>query len=318
MRRRDFLSIIGGAAAGWPLAARAQQTTMPRIGVLLVAGPEIMGPFPQALRDLGYFEGKNIQIEMRSAEGEANRLPGLAAELVRSKIDIIVASQTPAIVAARNATSDIPIIMAPAGDPVALGLVASLARPGGNITGLSAAGPEVAAKSLELIREIVPAARRVAALGNANDPFVRPFLEQIEKGAPMVRLEIQPIMVRDSDELERAFAAMAQERADAVVIQGSLPVKSTLELALKYHLPAFASQKSVAQAGAVVSYSADFAERGHKIAGYVDNILKGAKPAELPVQQPTKYELVINLKSAKALGLTIPESVLVRADEVIE
>jgi putative ABC transport system substrate-binding protein len=291
---------------------------MPRIGVLLVAGPEIMGPFPQGLRDLGYFEGKNIQIEMRSAQGDANRLPGLAAELVRSKIDIIVASQTPAIVAARNATSDIPIIMAPAGDPVALGLVASLARPGGNITGLSAAGPEVAAKSLELIREIVPAARRVAALGNANDPFVRPFLEQIEKGAPMVRLEIQPIMVRDSDELERAFAAMAQERADAVVIQGSLPVKSTLELALKYRLPAFASQKSVAQAGAVVSYSADFAERGHKIAGYVDNILKGAKPAELPVQQPTKYELVINLKSAKALGLTIPESVLVRADEVIE
>ncbi len=317
MRRREFIALIGVAVA-WPRAAPAQQTKMPRIGVLLVAGSEVLGPFQQALRDLGYIEGKTIQIDMRSAEGRANLLPELAAELVRSKVDVIVASQTPAIMAAKNATRDIPIVMAPAGDPLALGFIASLARPGGNITGLSAANDELAAKSLELIREIIPTARRVGVLGNASDPFVKSFLEHIQQAAPMVRLEVQPIMVRGDEELEGAFAAMARERSDAVVVQSSLPVKLTVDLALKYRLPSVSAQTSDARAGRLATYSASFAERSRQIAGYVDNILKGAKPSDLPVQQPTKFELVINLKTAKTIGIVISTSLLARADEVIE
>jgi putative tryptophan/tyrosine transport system substrate-binding protein len=317
MRRREFITLLGGAAV-WPHAARAQQTKMPHIGVLLVAGSEVLGPFQQALRDLGYIEGKTIQIDMRSAEGRANLLPELAAELVRSKVDVIVASQTPAIMAAKNATRDIPIVMAPAGDPLALGFIASLARPGGNITGLSAANDELAAKSLELIREIIPTARRVGVLGNVSDPFVKSFLEHIQQAAPIVRLDIQPIIIRGDDELEDAFAAMARERSDAVVVQSSLPVKLTVDLALKYRLPSFSAQTSDAHAGRLATYSASFAERSRQIAGYVDNILKGGKPSDLPVQQPTKFELVINLKTAKAIGTVISTSLLTRADEVVE
>jgi putative ABC transport system substrate-binding protein len=225
--------------------------------------------------------------------------------------------QTPAAHAAKNATRDIPIVMM-AGDPIAMGLISNLARPDGNITGLSSSAAELAAKSLELVPEIVPAARRVGVLGNADDPFMKPFLEQIHQGAPTVRLEVQTIIVRGIDELDGAFAAIARDRADAVVIQGSFPVKPTVDPALKYRLPSLSTQKSAVQAGILMSYSASFAERGRQIAGYVDKILKGAKPADLPVQQPTKYEIAINLKTAKALGLTIPPTFLARADEVIE
>jgi putative tryptophan/tyrosine transport system substrate-binding protein len=316
MRRREFLTLLGGAAVTSPFAAHAQKRVA-RIGVLLVGGPEFMGPYRDALRDLGYVEGKNIQLEVRSARGQTNRLPELAAELVRSKVDVIVASLTPAVTAAKNATRDIPIVMAPAGDPVATGLIANLARPGGNITGLSATGAQLSSKNLELIREIVPTARRVAVLGNPSDPFTKPYLEQIHEGAQAMRFDIQPIMVRGSDELDGAFTAMARERADAVIIQGSLPIKS-IDLALKYRLPVLSHQKFVAQEGGLASYSASIAERGREIAGYVDKILKGAKPADLPVQQPTKFELVINLKTAKALGLEVPPTLLARADEVIE
>jgi putative tryptophan/tyrosine transport system substrate-binding protein len=316
MRRREFITLLGGAAA-WPLGVRAQQAKMPRIGVLLVSDPEPMGPFREALRDFGYVEGKNIEIEVQSAEGQAIRLPELAAELVRRRVDVIVAVQTPAAHAAKNATRDIPIVMM-AGDPIATGLISNLARPDGNLTGLSSSAAELAAKSLELVPEIVPAARRVGVLGNADDPFMKPFLEQIHQGAPAVRLEVQTIIVRGNDELDGAFAAIARERADAVVIQGSFPVKLTVDLALKYRLPSLSTQKSAVQGGILMSYSASFAERGRQIAGYVDKILKGAKPADLPVQQPTKYEIAINLKTAKALGLTIPPTFLARADEVIE
>jgi putative tryptophan/tyrosine transport system substrate-binding protein len=318
MRRREFISLLGGAAAGWPLAARAQQAKMPHIGVLLASGPEPMGPFREALRDLGYVEGKNVQIEIRSAQGQATRLPELAAELVRSNVDVIVAVQTPAAHAAKNATRNIPIVMAPAGDPIATGLISNLARPDGNLTGLSATAAETVAKSLELIPEIVPGAHRVGVLGNANDPFMKPFLEQIRQGAPGVRLEIHQIIVRGSEDLDGAFAAIARERANAIVVQGSLPDKLMAALALRYRLPSLSTQKSAVQAGLLMSYSASFAERGRAIAGYVDKILKGAKPADLPVEQPTKFELVINLKTAKALGLTLPATLLARADEVIE
>jgi putative ABC transport system substrate-binding protein len=316
MRRREFITALCGVAA-WPLVARAQQTKMPRVGVLLVSGPEPMGPFREALHDLGYFEGKNIEIEIRSAQGRDIRLPELAAELVRMQVDVIVAVQTPAAHAAKNATRDIPIVMM-AGDPIATGLISNLARPDSNITGVSAAAAELAAKSLELIPEIVPGARRVGVLGNADDPFITPFLEQIQKGALAVRLEIHQIVVHGSDELDGAFAAIVRGRADAVIVQGSLPVKQTVDLALKHRLPSLSTQKSAVQAGILMSYTASFAERGRQIAGYVDNILKGAKPADLPVQQPTKYEIAINLRTAKALGLDIPPMLLARADEVIE
>jgi putative tryptophan/tyrosine transport system substrate-binding protein len=318
MRRREFIALLGGAAAAWPFATRAQQSDrMRRIGLLLVAGPEPLGPFREALGKLGYIEGKDIQIEVRSAQGRDTRLPELAAELVRSGVDVIIAVQTPAAHAAKNATHDIPIVVM-AGDPIATGLISNLARPSGNVTGMSVTADEAAAKSLELIREIIPGARRVGVLGNADDPFMVPFFDQIQRGALNVSLEAHQIIVHGSEELNSAFAAIAGERADAVVIQGSLPVKPTVSLALKYRLPSLSTQKSAVQAGILMSYSASFAERASVIASYVDRILKGAKPADLPVQQPTTYELTLNRKTARALGLEIPPTLLVRADEVIE
>jgi putative ABC transport system substrate-binding protein len=317
MRRREFIGLVGGAAL-WPLAARAQQPTkVPRIGVLLISGPEPMGPFRESLRDLGYAEGKNIQIEVRSAQSQVARLPELAAQLVRSQVDVIVAIQTPAVYAAKNATRDIPIVMM-AGDPIGTGLISNLARPDGNLTGLSGAAAELAAKSLELIPEMVPGARRVGVLGNANDPFMKPFLKDIQQAAPKVRLEVHQIIVRNSNELDGAFAAIARAQADAIMIQGSLSDKLTVDLALKYRLPSLSTQNSAVQAGLLMSYSADLTERGHEIARYVDKILRGTMPGDLPVQQPTRYELAINLKTAKALGLTVPPVLLARADKVIE
>jgi putative ABC transport system substrate-binding protein len=317
MKRREFLTLLGGAAVIPPLAAYAQQK-IPRVGILLLAGPELLGPFPEAMRDLGYIEGKNIQIETRSAQGQVSRLPELAAEMVRNKVDVIVASLTPSIVAARHATSDIPIVMAPAGDPVATGLVSSLARPGGNITGVSGTAAELAAKSLELIRELLPAAQRVGVVAHATDPFSKPFVEQIQRGGKTTRFDIHIIAVQGNDELEAAYTELVRERVDAVILQGTLAVSAQVNLAVKYRLPTLNNQTNIARAGALISYGASIKERGREVTLYVDKILKGAKPAELPVQQPTKFELVINLKTAKALGLTIPPTLLARADEVIE
>ena len=317
MKRREVLALLGTAAAGLPVSTFAQQR-VPRIGVFLIAGPELMGPYREALREFGYVEGNNIQIDVRSAQGHASRLPELAADFVRSKVDIIVASLTPAITAAKNATRNIPIVMAPGGDPVATGLVASLARPGGNITGVSGIAAELGAKSLELIREFVPAARRVGVVVNANDPFSKPLLEQIQNGAKATRFDIYPIMVRGGDELESAYAALAREPVDAVIMQGSLPIQPQVNLALKYRLPTLSNQTNVAHAGALVSYGASIAERGRQIASYIDKILKGAKPANLPVQQPSTFEMTINLKTAKAIGLTVSPMLLARADGVIE
>jgi ABC-type uncharacterized transport system substrate-binding protein len=301
--RREFITLLGGAAA-WPLVARAQQDRTRRIGLLLVTGPEPLGPFREALADLGYVEGKNIQIELRSARGQEQRLPELAAQLVGTQPDLIIAVQTPAAHAAKNATRDIPIIFM-AGDPIATGLITNLARPGGNLTGLSATAAEAAAKSLEIIRELLPHARRVGVLGNADDPFMKPFFEQIRRGALGVRLEPHQVIV-SSDDLNAAFASIAGTGVDAVVVQGSLPVEPTVDLALKHRLPSLSTQKSAVQAGMLMSYSASFAERARAIASYVDQILKGAKPADLPVQQPTRYELTINLKTAKALAMFRP------------
>lgn len=314
--RREFITLLGSAAA-WPLPARAQQEVY-RIGVLVISGPELMGQYREALHDLGYIDGKNIEYVLRSAAGQVNRLPALAAELVDSKVNIIVASLTPAVLAAKNATRDIPIVMAPAGDPVGMKIVESYARPGGNITGMSGIAVELGAKNLELIREIFPAAQRLAVLHNAADPLAKSRLEQIQHAGKLTSFDVWPVVVHSNNEVPNAFAAMARERPDVVLVPGSLPVQPMLDLALKERLPATATHKSIVHAGALAAYSVSFAELGREIAHYVDRILKGAKPADLPVQAPTKYELVINLKTARALGLDLPATLLARADEVIE
>ena len=229
MRRRVFIALFGAAAAGLPFAAHAQQK-VPRIGILMTSGPDLLGPFREAFRELGYIEGQTIQFELREGRGRLDLLSGMAEELVRGNVDVIVASQTPAAIAAKNATRSIPIVMGAAGDPIATGLVTSLARPEGNVTGLSATSAELAAKNLELIREILPRAHRVGVVGNATDPFAKPFLEQIHRGALGMRFEIHDVLVRATDELDGAIAAIAKQNANAIIIQGSLPPKITIDL----------------------------------------------------------------------------------------
>jgi putative ABC transport system substrate-binding protein len=319
MTRREFIIMFGIIAATFPKAALAQSAKLPRIGLLIPANPE---PFWTELRkgleDSGYVEGRNILFEFRSADGRPHRLPELASELVRLQVDIIVASQTPAVTAAKHATSTIPIVMATAGDPVGTGLITSLARPGGNITGLSGTTTETGSKILELIREILPAARRVAVLANAADPFTKPFLHQIEAGGRALGMTIQPIMVREVDEYETAFATMVKERADAVIVQPSLPRKAAADLALKNRIPPISPTRLFPLEGGLMSYSGNQSDQYRRAAFYIDRLLKGARPADLPVEQPTKYDLAINLKTAKALGIDIPLFLQQRADEVIE
>jgi putative tryptophan/tyrosine transport system substrate-binding protein len=321
MKRRAFITLLGGAAATWPFAARAQQPVMPTIGALVIGNTdpeEFWRVFRQGLRDLGYVEGQNIRFEFRSAEGQANRLPELAAELVRLKVDVIVTWFTPPTQAAKQATRQIPIVMADAGDPVGMGLVASLARPGGNVTGIAGMTAELSGKCIELIREMLPAARRVTALASATDPFSKPFLEQVQLGGEATGTTINPIKISSREEFEAAFAAMEKERPDAVIVQPSLPSKRAAELALKHRVPAVSVPRRFAEEGGLMSYSPRIADLYRKAAVYVDKILKGAQPADLPLEQPTIFELVINLKTAKALGLTVPPIFLARADELIE
>jgi len=319
MRRRVFSVVLVGSAAAWPLVVRAQQVKPVKLGVLLVEKREpFTRVFSEGLREFGYMDGQNMQIEYRSAEGKLDRLPMLAAELVGLKVDIIVASETPAVQAAKRATTEIPIVMAPSGDPVGTGLITSLSRPGGNVTGLSAATAELAGKSLELIREILPAARRVAALADPANAFTKSFLAQINASARPAGLEIQPVMLGGADDLDPVFANMASSGIDALIVQPTLPRASIITLARKYRLATVSGNRAFADAGGLMSYAGSLADRYRNAAPYVDKILKGAKPADLPVQQPTKFELVINLKTAKALGISVPPSILTRADEVIE
>jgi putative ABC transport system substrate-binding protein len=316
MRRREFIALLGGAAATWPLAAGAQQPKVPTIGVLVIGNispEEFWREFRQGLRDLGYIEGQNIRFEFRSAEGQIDRLPELAAELVRLKVDVIVTWFTPTAVAAKQATRDIPIVMAETGDPIGTGLVASLPRPGGNVTGIASVTAELAGKSVQLIRDMLPSARRVTAVANATDPFSKPFLEQIQLGGEATGTAINPIRISNNEEFESAFAAMERDRPDAIIVQPSLPSKRAAELALQHRVPAV----SVPRCG-LMSYSAIYADLFRKAAVYVDKILKGARPADLPVEQPTRFQLVINMKTANALGITVPATLLARADEVIE
>jgi putative ABC transport system substrate-binding protein len=319
--RRNFLATLGGAAVGWPLAARAQQPKVPTIGALVIGNisPEqFWREFRQGLRDLGYVEGQNIRFEFRSAEGHLDRLPELAAELVRLKVDIIVTWFTPTALAAKQATREIPIVMAETGDPIGTGLVASLPRPGGNVTGMASVTAELAGKCVQLIRDMLPSARRVTALANATDPFSKPFLQQIQLGGEGTGTTINSVSISNSEEFETAFAAMEKDRPDAIIVQPSLPTKRAAELALKHRVPAVSVPRWFVEEGGLMSYSAIYVELFRKAGVYVDKILKGAQPADLPVEQPTHFELVINMKTAKALGLTVPAAFLARADEVIE
>ena len=321
MKRRDtVLALIAFVAA--PFAVKAQSARLPRVGVLTLGNTTeaIREAFRLGLRDRGYVEGQNVLIEWRAAEGQADRANALALELVRQKVDVIVATPTQAVQAAKNATSTIPIVMAPAGDPVGTGFVASLSRPGGNITGLTTIIAELGPKLLELIRELRPALNRVAVLVDPANPIVKSIVEQIQAAAGNLGIRVQPVFLRRAEDLEEAFASMVKERAGAVIMQPLLATKRTAELALKHRLLSITTgiASSFPELGGLMSYGANSASMYRHSADYVDKILKGAKPADLPVEQPTICELVINRKTAKALGVTIPPSMLLRADRVIE
>jgi putative ABC transport system substrate-binding protein len=321
VNRRAFVTGLAAVLAS-PFAAEGQQPKMPTIGILVVGAPgseNFWRLFQEAMRELGYVDGRTVRFEFRSDLGQVNRLPSLADELVRLKVDLIVAWFTPAALAAKQATREIPIVMAAAGDPLANGLVTDLARPGGNITGMSGVAGELAGKCVERVRELLPSAHRVAALANAPDPFSKPFLEKIRLAGKATGTTIDPIiMIHRPEELEAAFLAMEKTRPDAAIVQPSLPVKRVAELALKYRMPAVSAFRPFAEDGGLMSYWFAEAEVYRRAAVFADKILKGAKPSELPIEQPTKFELVINIKTAKALGLTIPPSLLLRADQVIE
>jgi putative ABC transport system substrate-binding protein len=328
MDRRDtVLALLALGAA--PFAAEAQQAAkVARIGYLstnLAASPNRPEAFRQGLRDLGYVEGRNLVIEYRYAEGKVEQLPALAAELVALKVDVIVASGTLAALAAKQATSTLPIVFSPAGDPVGSGLVTSLARPGGNVTGLSAFAPELVGKRLELLKQAVPGVSRVAVLwqpGAFGERAEMDTLKRAEVAARDLGVPLQFVEARGPADFDRAFSDMTRARAGALTVLASNMFNSErrrlVDLAAKNRLPALYSARELVDAGGLMSYGANLADLNRRAATYVDKILKGTKPADLPVEQPTKFELVINLKTAKALGLTIPQSVLARADEVIQ
>jgi putative ABC transport system substrate-binding protein len=311
-----------------PLGGDAQEPgKVPRVGFLgprsRSDGAPFLDAFLQGLRELGWVEGQNIALEYRFAEGRLDRLPDLAAEMVRLKVDVILATSTPPAVAAKNATSTIPIVMATSADPVELGLVASLARPGGNVTGLAfSVGLEVVGKELELLKETVPKVRRVAVLSNPGNPGNVLAIGNVKIRARSLGVQLQFLEARGPNEFEGAFAAMARERAGALLVVPDavfgLHRARLQDLAAKSRLPAMYGLREHTEAGGLMSYAVDLRDSFRRSATYVDKILKGAKPADLPIEQPTKFELVINLKTAKTLGLTIPPSLLARADHVIE
>jgi putative tryptophan/tyrosine transport system substrate-binding protein len=328
MQRREFITLFGGTVAAWPLAARAQQPTgrVYRVGYLSILSGErsySINAFEEGLRSLGYRVGANVVIEYRFANAEVERLPALAADLVRLGVDIIVTGVNPITEAAMRATTTIPIVMTTSVDPVRTGLVASLARPGGNVTGLTVdAGGEILGKRFEMLKETLPDLSRVGILFNPDVAANRSRLKSVTEIAPTLGLTTIPVEARGLDELERAFATMVRERAQAFVMQGDSVLfnhrSQIAEMALKNRLPAASVQKELAEAGFLLTYGADIRDLYRRSAAFVDKIFKGAKPADLPVEQPTKFELVINLKTAKALGLEIPPNLLTRADEVIE
>jgi putative ABC transport system substrate-binding protein len=325
MRRRDFITVIGGAVATWPLAARAQQPLMPVIGFLDAASAaertEFMTAFRHGLAEGGYVEGQNVAIEYRWAEGRYDRLPGLAADLVRRRVSVIATpGTTAAALAAKAATATIPIAFGVGGDPGKLGLVHSLNRPGGNATGVNFFTNELTAKRMQLLRELVPAAKRMALLTNPTDPINESTLRDVEAAAN--GQQILAFEAATGLEIDTAFESLAREKVDAVFVAGGAFFSARrvqfAVLAARYAVPATYSQRAFADAGGLMSYGTRFTDTFRQVGLYVARILKGANPADLPVMQPTKFELVINLNTARALRLTVPASLLALADEVIE
>jgi len=324
MRRREFITLFGGVAATWPLSARAQRPKVWRIGVLVAVPPipAMLSAFRDGMRKLGYVEGQNLSIDVRWPQETFEHDPSPVAELINSNVDVIVVWGTPAMIAVRHATSTIPIVMVGVGDPVGSGLIASLARPGGNITGLTNITVDLSAKLMELFAELVPGMKRVGVVQNPNNPVVTVVLRETEDAVRKLNMQVEVVDAQTPDEFDRAFAQLSAESVDGVVVIPDQTViehsRRIAELAQSARLPTAFQRRENVDAGGLFSYGVDINNEFRQGAFYVDRILKGEKPADLPVQQPTKFELVINLKTAKALGLTVPLIMQMTADEVIE
>jgi putative tryptophan/tyrosine transport system substrate-binding protein len=324
VRRRDFIALLGVAAGGWSLSARAQQPPkVYRLGYLASTKlSNLIEALQTGLRELGYVEGKNLKVEYRFEGQQSKRLDELASELVDLRPDAIVTAGTPATFAAKRATMAIPIVMSPVGDPVRYGIVASLAHPGGNITGVTLYAPELGRKRVEVLKELLPAIGRLGVLGNSGNPATQFLWEETQSAAQALGLEPALFTVRGPNELTAVFAAIQRNGADAVVVEADVMLigaqRQITTLAIEHRLPAINDTREFAQDGGLISCGPNITEMTRRSAVFVDKILKGVKPADLPIEQPTKFELVINLKTANALGLTIPASLLIRADEAIE
>jgi putative ABC transport system substrate-binding protein len=321
MRRREFITLLGGAAASWPLAARAQQRF--KIGLLDTGlGAAFAVPFMRKLAELGYVEGRNVVIERKSAEGNPERLKDLAADLVRQQVDVIVTAGTPAGFAAKKATNTIPIVLGANSDPVGVGLVASLARPGGNLTGNSLMAPDLSAKRLDILHTLAPKLSRFAILWDSSNPGMAERVRETKIAADQSHVLLHIVGPRNLDELDTAFADLLNARPDALLVTAEAFTRQHLARILDFannnKIPSMFEDSSYVAAGGLMSYGPDYQDVFQKAAIFVDKILKGAKPADLPIEQPTKFEMVINLKTANALGLEIPPKLLALADRVIE
>jgi ABC-type uncharacterized transport system substrate-binding protein len=324
MKRREFIRLVGGAAA-WPVAAHAQPK-IPRVGFMgnstAALEANLVGSFRDGLRELGYEEGRNIVIEYRWADGKYERFPTLIAELIVAKVNVIVTAGTPAALAVKKATTTVPLVMVAVGDPVGTGLVPSLARPGGNLTGLSSIAPDLEGKRLDILREVVPTLSHVAMFFNSLNPFHVASMRQAHAAAQAMGIKLQEHDIRKSEDLDGAFGAIRKERPDALLILADRVFlhnrQHMMDFTEEQRLPNVNAYKELVEAGGLMSYGPSYEDMHKRAAIYVDKIIKGAKPADLPIEQPSKFTFVVNLKAAKALGVTIPPSLLTLADEVIE
>jgi putative ABC transport system substrate-binding protein len=324
MRRRDFITLLSAVAA-WPLAASAEPK-IPRIGFLgnstATLEANLVDAFREGLRELGYEEGRNIEIEFRWANGSYDKFPALVGELIADKVDVIVTAGTPASLAVKKATTIVPLVMVAVGDPIGTGLVPSLARPGGNLTGLSSIAPDLEGKRLQLLREVVPALSRVAMFVNSFNPFHISSMSQARTAAQAMGIKLQMHDIRKSEDLDAAFAAIRKERPDALLILADRVFlhnrQRIVDFAEEQRLPSVNAYKELVEGGGLMSYGPSYEDMHKRAAIYVDKILKGAKPADLPIEQPSKFTLIVNLKAAKALGLTVPPQLLGLSDQLIE
>jgi len=327
MQRREFITLLSGIVAAWPLAARAQQPAkIPRIGFLgnstATMEANLIGPLRDGLRELGYEEGRNVIIEFRWADGKYDQFTALVAELLAAKVDVIITAGTPATLAIKKATSTVPLVFIAVGDPVGTGVVPNLGRPGGNITGLSSIAPDLEGKRLELLREVVPKLSHVAFFLNPANAFHTASMRQARVAAQSLGIKLQPMEVNKSEQLDGAFASIVKEKPDALLILADRVFlhnrKRMMEFAIQQRLPSVNAYRELVEAGGLISYGPSYEDMHRRAAVYVDKILKGTKPADLPIEQPTKFTLLINLKTAKTLGLTVPPTLVARADELIE